>query len=155
MGCNISTQNSKNGVLPQKNRVLPRTAIPGRFRNISHHKRSRGKILRGDTEFEGFDWSKILLGESLTTKAQSSRAVSDIVTINMGPMAGWFCKLISNNFVLQKSGKLMYQVDKPIHPRTPYTRINQFRRCNDKYNGHGCFYNGQNRHHKICTRGYR
>ena len=86
------------------------------------------KFSRGDTEFkEASTGAKILLGESLTTKAQSSAtaAVSDIVTINMGPMAELvFANLFPNNFVLQqKSGKLMYQVDKPISIRVLHTLV--------------------------------
>jgi hypothetical protein len=86
------------------------------------------KFSRGDTDFkEASTGAQILLGESIATKANASAtvAVNDIVTMSMGPMAELvFANFFPKNFVLQqKSGKITYQVDKPISIRALHTLV--------------------------------
>lgn len=105
--------------------VPPTQAVSGTLTTVSGHTE---KFSRGDTDFkEASTGAQILLGESIATKANASAtvAVNDIVTMSMGPMAELvFANVFPKNFVLQqKSGKITYQVDKPISIRALHTLV--------------------------------
>ncbi len=105
--------------------VPPSEAVSGILTAVSGHAE---KFSRGDTAYkEASTGAKILLGESIATKENSSAtaSVSSIVNVNMGPKAELvFTNVFPSNFILQqKSGKIEYLAIQPMSVRALHTLI--------------------------------
>lgn len=109
--------------LPTYALVPPSRAVSGTLTVLSGHAE---KYSRNDTEYkEASSGAQILLGESIATKANSTATadVGGIMKAGLGPTSELvFANMFPTNFVLQqKSGKIEYNVTKPISVRALHT----------------------------------